>query len=67
MHLLRILDTELQDFRKIFKHVGKQRDNQNPDFSADLLEKTWKNYKQNSAQNQDFAWGRWKALSLDLA
>ena len=51
----------------MFENIGEQIGNQNPDFSADLLEKTTKTYKQKRAQNQDFAWGRWKALSLDLA
>ena len=66
MHLLKILDTELQDFRKNPQKGKQHRDNQNPDFSADLLEKTSNNYKQNSAQNQDFVGGRGKDPSLDL-
>ena len=56
MHLAMILSTELHDFRKMFEKMSKQRCNQNPDFSADLLEKTSNNFQQKHAQNQDFAW-----------
>ena len=65
--MTRILSTELHDFRKMFEKMSKQRCNQNPDFSADLLEKTSNNFQQKHAQNQDFAWGRGKGLSLDLS
>ena len=66
MHLARILSTELHDFRKMFEKMSKQRCNQNPDFSADLLEKTSNNFQQKHARNQDFAWGRGNPLRIDL-